>query len=185
MPTNARRLFLGVPPAPGSLKEITALQQQRKQTLTAPSISWLKGPDLHLTLHFLGAVEPEAEGVLWAALGQGGLGIRSEQPFDCWHHFPTPQRPRVEAIGAAQAVEPLQDLWAALAVRVKEAGLTVESRPYVPHVTLARFRNPVPLGSPPAFSFTYSIGAVALYESVSVGPSRYRILQVFSLDSAI
>ncbi len=183
MPTP-RRLFLAVPPTPASLKEMTALQQLRKQSLRAPSVSWTKEADLHLTLHFLGAVEPEAEGILWAALGQGGLGFRCDQPMDRWLHFPTPERPRVEALGAAEAVEGLQDIWSALAVRVKEAGLEVESRPYVPHVTMARFRNPVPLGAFPPVSMTYPVRAIGLYESVPVGPSRYRILQVFTLDSA-
>jgi RNA 2',3'-cyclic 3'-phosphodiesterase len=185
MPTSARKLFLGVPPGPASLKEMTALQQLRKQTLRSPGVSWLKPEDLHLTLHFLGSVEPEAEGILWAALGQGGLGIRCEQPFDRFHHFPTPERPRVEAVGAAEAVSSLQDLWVALAVRLKEAGLPVESRPYVPHVTLARFRTAPPLEALPPVQFTYSVGAVGLYESVPVGPFRYRILQVFALDSPL
>ncbi len=185
MPTTARRLFLGVPPNPASLKEMTALQQGRKQTLRSPGVSWLKPEDLHLTLHFLGAVEPEAEGILWAALGQGGLGIRCEQPMDRFFHFPTSERPRVEAVGATEAVSLLQDLWVALAVRLKEAGLEVESRPYVPHVTIARFRGAVPLGGLPAVQFNYAVSAVGLYESVPVGPYRYRILQVFGLDTPI
>ncbi len=161
------------------------MQQLRKQTLSSPGVSWLRPEDLHLTLHFLGLVEPEAEGALWGALGQGGLGIRCVQPFNRFFHFPTPERPRVEAVGAAEAVSPLQDLWVALAIRLKEAGLSVESRPYLPHVTLARLRGAMALGELPAIDFNFSVKAVGLYESLAVGPGRYRILQVFTLDSPL
>jgi RNA 2',3'-cyclic 3'-phosphodiesterase len=180
---NARRLFLGIPPDPQSLKELTTLQQERKQGLRSAGVSWLHPRDLHLTLHFLGAVDAVAEGQIWSRLNEGGLGFQCAQPFDRFFHFPTPQSPRVEAVGAPEAVAPLQEIWETVGNLLKESGLPVDSRPYVPHVTLARLRGRVEIGPLPALSLVYPVKAIALYESRPGMPSRYRILQAFALDS--
>jgi RNA 2',3'-cyclic 3'-phosphodiesterase len=181
---TSRRLFIGIAPSKAARAALENLQKLRKPVLSGPGLRWTSPLDLHLTLHFLGSLDPEKEGQIWSRLGEGFLGQACEQPFDRWHHFPSPSRPRVEAVGAATAVPPLQEIWETIGQRVQEAGLSVESRAYVPHVTIARLRGTAQLGPLPPVALAFPVTHVALFESVPLRAHRYRILQEFALDSA-
>lgn len=106
-------------------------------------VAWVARDNFHLTLKFLGGVDAARLDAIVAALtgvavawrpfdlGLGGLGA-----------FPSPTRPRVLWVaiedGAAEA--------ARLAAQVDEAlaglGFERETRPFSPHVTLGRARQP-------------------------------------------
>jgi 2'-5' RNA ligase len=92
---------------------------------------------LHLTLHFLGDVEDAACAGLPEALARvkhdafsiaiQGTGV-----------FPPRGRPSVLWAGVAESAA-LAELHAAIGASLVAHGLEIERRPYVPHVTLARF----------------------------------------------
>jgi RNA 2',3'-cyclic 3'-phosphodiesterase len=109
----------------------------------APDVGWVSPDNLHLTLKFLGGVEPGRLAGIEVALARVAVEAR---PFDLAVRglgaFPTPSRPRVLWAGVAAGGEAL----GALARRVDDAlaalGFEREARAYSPHVTLGRVRMP-------------------------------------------
>ena len=97
---------------------------------------------LHLTLHFLGDVEDDVCGTLRDALAgvHGDLFRLSIQGTGV---FPPRGRPSVLWAGVVD-LDALVALHAAIGAAVESCGLEIERRPYVPHVTLARFTPAVP-----------------------------------------
>ena len=99
------------------------------------------GSTTHLTLKFLGDTPEGRVGEIGHALERSLQGAH-EVPV-VYHGlgaFPSARRPRVLWMGVTHGREGLQDL----ARRVEEAcaglGFPREDRPFVPHVTLRRFR---------------------------------------------
>jgi 2'-5' RNA ligase len=98
--------------------------------------------DIHLTLRFLGALSPEALHAavsIGDALQAGGFRLRIDRA-GC---FP---RARVLWCAPSQAPDALFDLVARLEQTLAAHGFPPETRPYRPHLTLARkFRMEGPL----------------------------------------
>lgn len=102
---------------------------------------WAKREQWHLTVQFLGPVaelEPVADALAGAAATQatfiarlGGAGA-----------FPSPLRARVIWVGAAEGAEPMARLAAAAGAALARAGYAPEARPFRPHLTVARLRDP-------------------------------------------
>jgi 2'-5' RNA ligase len=147
-------------------------------------LAWVRADNLHLTLRFLGEIEPmrleqvrEAVAAAAAAVAPftvslGGLG-----------GFPSGRAPRVLWASVAAGGEELGTLYAALDAALVARGMPGESRPFHPHVTLARARDPrgagdlaSVLGVGPAFG-EVRVGALHLMRS-DLGPrgSRYSVL---------
>jgi 2'-5' RNA ligase len=105
-------------------------------------VRWVREESLHVTLRFLGSVDPARVEDLAREVG---LATRSVAPFSASLAgvlvFPSPRRPRVIALG----LEPREAL-AALAAGVERgavaAGFEPEERPFRPHLTLGRVRDP-------------------------------------------
>ncbi|MGB9692570.1 MAG: RNA 2',3'-cyclic phosphodiesterase [Candidatus Sumerlaeaceae bacterium] len=103
---------------------------------------WVKAESLHLTLAFLGSTPVskinEIEHIMRAAgkgmaplsLRVGGLSL-----------FPTVKNPRVIALHLHGDLIGLQRVHESLTVRLAEAGYPTDSRPFRPHVTLARIKS--------------------------------------------
>lgn len=106
-------------------------------------LAWVRADNLHLTLRFLGEIEPmmlepAREAVAAAAatippftVSFGGLG-----------GFPSGRPPRVLWAGVTAGGEGLETLYDALEAALVARGMPGESRPFHPHVTLARVRDP-------------------------------------------
>jgi RNA 2',3'-cyclic 3'-phosphodiesterase len=105
-------------------------------------LAWVRADNLHLTLRFLGAVEPvtlgrvrEAVTVAAGAVSPftvtlGGLG-----------GFPSGRAPRVVWAGVVSGGAGLGALHAALEAALVARGIPGDPRAFHPHVTLARARN--------------------------------------------
>lgn len=109
-------------------------------------IKWSPLDNLHVTTKFIGEwAEPRMP-----ELDQALIKVRRRQPFEVelkglgW--FPNERSPRVLWLG----VEGGKEL-AGLAADTEEAlaplGIPKEQRPFSPHLTLARIKNPVPLAN--------------------------------------
>jgi 2'-5' RNA ligase len=149
----------------------------------APGMRWIEPDSMHLTLRFLGNLEPDVlERVRQVLPGveanpfrmaMGGHGL-----------FGPRQRPRVVWLGITQGKEAC----AALAARTESAcvaaGMVPESRPFQAHVSLARARGdgePLPaLPEPPALE-PWVATEFVLFESRLGRQPRYVALERYPL----
>jgi 2'-5' RNA ligase len=119
-----------------------ALEVERLRPL-AGAVAWVARDNVHLTLKFLGAVEPARLDALAASLA-GAVAGRPEFTLGLrgLGAFPSPTRARVLWAGVDAGAAPL----AALAADVDEAlaalGMAREARAFAAHVALGRVRAP-------------------------------------------
>jgi len=137
------RLFLAINfPAPVQREIATATAPLRE---CAPEIGWTAEDRLHLTLKFLGEqaesrVDALAETLAKTAVQHrellmtvGGIGA-----------FPNFRRARVVWMGVSQEAR-LELLHHDIEVAFEALGCELEGRPFRPHLTLARVRDPLPV----------------------------------------
>lgn len=174
------RLFIGIELAE-TLKR-AALEAQHLY----PAPRWQTAAQLHLTLRFLGAVEPERLSALESVLRH----VRVE-PFElaiagvgC---FGDTDSPKILWAGVAPN-EPLQRLRTQIDLGLLGCGLPRPTSPYCPHITLARLRQPA--ASARAWldcfqalsSQTMPVTTFCLVSSVpTTDGSRYACIQRFAL----
>lgn len=134
------RAFVAVPLPVGLVSVLTRTQRRLSTDLTA---SWTRPEAMHLTLHFLGEVEVAVAERIGASLRAACARIPAFA-VQARHlgTFPNPRRPRVLWAGIADGA-PLITLQRTLVEPLRDCGLELDSRPYRPHLTLARFRKPL------------------------------------------
>jgi RNA 2',3'-cyclic 3'-phosphodiesterase len=150
----------------------------------APGYRWVEPDSLHLTLRFLGNLEPEALQRVRDELA-GVRGTPFQLALDGRGTFGPRTAPRVVWIGVSVGL----DVCAALATRVEaacqRAGLEPEPRRFQAHVTLARARSEgerLPrLPDPPKLT-PWSVEDFALYESRLRQQPRYVVLERYALS---
>ena len=137
------RLFTAIDLPPEVAEKIAVLLARLRPTAR---LKWSSVDNLHITTKFIGEWPQERLGELLFALG--GLPARLPIPIGVrglgW--FPNPRAPRVFWVGveAGPALAALaRDTDRALA----ELGIAPESRPFSPHLTLARIKERTPLDS--------------------------------------
>lgn len=151
----------------------------------APAYRWVEPDSLHLTLRFLGNLEPETldrvreelaevRGATFtlALGGRGTFGPRSA--------------PRVVWLGVGAGLEPCAELAARVEAACERAGLEPDERAFRAHVTLARARREgerLPaLPEPPALA-PWTVEDFALYESRLRQQPRYVPLERYPLSA--
>ena len=141
-PTGDRpiRCFIAID-IPAEIKaELSRLQDSLKGL--GVSISWTKPQGIHLTLKFLGDVDPEKiprvmESMESAAGTVEGFSVVAEG-VGC---FPSARRPRVLWVGL-DGGEALTAIQQAVEAAVEPLGFERERRKFHPHLTLGRVRHP-------------------------------------------
>ena len=168
------RLFLAAhPPAPmrGRLAELARDAAARWGGRAVPD------ENLHLTLSFLGRVDPAAGRSLAAAVHELGASARPVAGRITGLAPPPgagPARLCVAEIADAGGLAELITLGEALMSRA--AGRAPGTRPPWPHITLVRFRRPTPLVAFPSNDEqVFVFDRVSLYDAHTVhgGPPRY------------
>ena len=100
--------------------------------------------------------------------------------------FPGPLKPRLLAL-CATAPPSLQTFRDALGRRLRQEGFRLESRPWRPHLSLARLKGPskrfTPPALPPLRSVPLQLRELTLFESIRKdgSPSRYQPVERFAL----
>jgi RNA 2',3'-cyclic 3'-phosphodiesterase len=109
----------------------------------ATGVAWVVPDNLHLTLKFLGGVEEARLTAVIAALTRAAIGT---PPFELavtgLGAFPSPTRPRVLWAGIADGAERLTRLAADVDETLGSLDFAREDRPFSPHVTFGRVREP-------------------------------------------
>jgi 2'-5' RNA ligase len=153
---SSRRLFFALWP-----DDQTRQALFHWQTHNLPGdVRWQHRADLHMTLHFLGQVDPERLGGL-RALGEAAADGRFSVVLDEIGHWRKPQ-----VLWAAPSSVPgeLPQLHARLGSGLVALGLPVEARDFRPHVTLAR-KVPDERAARPLAPVTWPVTELALVES--------------------
>lgn len=168
-PVGSARLFIALWPG--------AAQQQALRAWCEPGLAGagtkpVAQQQLHLTLHFLGAVPrerlPQLRSALRVPLQAFELGFsRCERwPGGLLVVVPDAVPPALAALHAA-----LRDVLTGLGLRMEERALR-------PHITLAR-RHTGPLPPAPTETLRWEVSAYVLVESRSRPGGRYVILQTY------
>ena len=104
-------------------------------------VSWVRPENFHITVKFLGEVEPPLVEALTALGAQIAPKFpKSEIAFDTVGAFPTTQRPRVLWIGSQQPPQAIFDLHASVERELTKMGFEAE-RHFAPHVTVGRVKD--------------------------------------------
>ena len=120
---------------------VVALCEDLRAAPGGDRVRWVRPEGLHVTLCFLGDVEPEAiPGLLREVAPQVAPLAPFRLSLGGLHGFPSPHRARVVALSLSPEA-PLAELAAAVARGAAAAGLALEDRPYRAHLTLGRTRG--------------------------------------------
>jgi 2'-5' RNA ligase len=135
------RAFIAIELPPPVIALLGKIQQDLKSLRVGAR--WVRPENIHLTLKFLGDINPAevekictamtaaAEGVAPLTLAVGGIGV-----------FPDLKRPRVIWVGLAGEIQPLLAFQHNLENRLSDVGFPKEKRSFKGHLTLGRFKEP-------------------------------------------
>jgi RNA 2',3'-cyclic 3'-phosphodiesterase len=134
------RTFIAIPLPEGARSALSQIQQGMRTT--GADVRWTAIPSIHLTLKFLGEIDPGVVAQLTRSLKEA---TKDETPFSLAiggvGTFPNLRNPRVVWCG----IEGEMDRLNALQQRVEEAcarlGFPPEDRPFSPHLTLGRVKG--------------------------------------------
>ena len=162
------RLFLGFLPAAAERKVYGVCQ--RLANADKLPLNWAPMENWHVTVAFLGNVEPQALVSLDAAVAPA---VAKFSPFaftlSALEWFPSVTKPRLLAL-RVDACDSLVALQRDITGALRREGFHTENRPYRPHLTLARLKgsrkrfNPPAL--PPIVPFDCQPEELVLFESL-------------------
>jgi RNA 2',3'-cyclic 3'-phosphodiesterase len=114
-----------------------------KEAVPDVKATWSRDANLHLTLKFLGeiprtSVPDISTAASQAVAGMAPFSIRLEQTGA----FAKDGQPRVLWVGINDSSRKLSELQARLEEEAANAGFVKESRPFHPHLTVSRLRQP-------------------------------------------
>ena len=127
---------------PDKLKlALTQLEAQLKSG-QQPSVKWVDPYSIHLTLKFLGNIGIDRVGVITKAMEEA---VRGMTPFHLEVKglgvFPNLRRVQVAWVGVGGEVAHLSQLQQRVESSLAPLGFATESRPFTPHLTIARLRD--------------------------------------------
>lgn len=180
----SHRLFFALPLAPAAQRALEKAQARLAEQSAARSLRWTQPSGWHCTLKFVGHVNEDVTASLIREAEQDA--IVSALPSALASHwagidgFPSLRRARVLVAQLADDDGQLAALAQALEKLTAAHDVAPETRPYRPHVTLARLRTPanlLDLQGALDLSGPVELGPVTLYES-HLGPkgSRYEVV---------
>lgn len=163
----------------------------RRMRNTGANASWVRPENIHLTLRFLGEISEHDVNRIGERLA---LDYQAIDPFTLTISgtgvFPNPRKPSVIWVGAEPLEGPLATTQAIAESAAQAIGLPPETKPFRPHLTLARLRDPRQAGTLPQTleqeagfnAGAFQVHSVALFSSqlTPKGPI-YRRLREFAL----
>jgi len=130
---------------------LTQLEAQLKSG-KQPWVKWVNPYSIHLTLKFLGSIAADRISEITGAMEEATQGI---SPFYLEVKdlgvFPNLRRVQVAWVGISGEVDKLSQLQHNLESNLAHLGFAPETRPFTPHLTLARLRNQASLDERQSF----------------------------------
>ena len=138
---NPIRTFVCIEIAAAIRDRIADLQRELKQI--DAHVSWVKPDNIHLTLKFLGPVDPSRIAAVRQAVERAA---GSCSPFEVEVYgtgcFPSARSPKVLWVGLSRIPDQLQQLHSTMEDEFARAGFAREQKPFSPHLTIGRIRSP-------------------------------------------
>jgi len=127
---------------PEEVKLGLAQLQTRLKLGKQPWVKWVEPHSIHLTLKFLGNIPVDKIGEITRAMEEAAQEI---SPFRLEVKdlgvFPNLRRVQVAWVGISGQLDKLGQLQQGIESNLARLGFTSESRPFTPHLTLARVRD--------------------------------------------
>ena len=146
------RAFLAVELSQELRAELATVQQELKRKIEPEMkrnmrISWAQPASIHLTIKFLGDMDEQVIDPLLVAVEQAiGNQTAVNVPLERLGAFPRPHSPRVLWIGPSEKWERgveatrIAEIHGAIEQACEGVGFLRETKPFSPHLTLARIR---------------------------------------------
>ena len=135
------RTFIGIEIENTVISEISQELSYLKNQF--PNINWIRPENIHITLKYLGNVEPNDLRKVFSEIAKIGL---SEAPFsleiESTGVLPDLRRPKVVYAGCGFGGNELISLQNKIAKTCDTLGYPFEKKPYTPHITLGRIKKP-------------------------------------------
>jgi 2'-5' RNA ligase len=135
------RAFIAIE-LPEELKAALTRWRERLKSGSQAPVKWVDPNSIHLTLKFLGNISTDMTGRITALLEDAVRGI---SPFHLEASgtgvFPNLKRVQVVWVGVSGEVDRLRQLQQRIDSSLASLGFVAESRPFTPHLTLARLRD--------------------------------------------
>lgn len=182
---HSLRVFVGLD-LPHELKEILAKVKVEIEPLIDGR--WVTPENLHLTLKFIGQVEPEVMQIINNQLDEVKTAFK---PFlvktTSFGFFPHLKKPRIFWLGLSN--QRLAELAEAVEDSLLKIGIPKEKRGFQPHITLVRFKRPVLVPSGfeqklPKLDFNFQVQEITLFKStLTPRGAEYQKLKKFALST--
>jgi 2'-5' RNA ligase len=166
---DTARLFVALWPGENVREQIAGHAAQ----WSWPSVARRYAPaDWHVTLHFIGAFDKSRLTELQSALQTPfkAFTLRLDEPL-VWPHG-------LAVMCARETPHALRELHEQLRLALEGLGIATDTRPYTPHLTLARQAQ---ASHPPAGpeNIEWNVHGYALVESTGNPKARYKILRQY------
>ena len=181
--TNMARIFLALTPNKDLNDQIIELKKELKNTvLSEADINWQKNSDHHLTINFVGAMEPEQIEEMYVGIEQINFMSHLQIDLSAVSFFPNEESQLLVAL--AKPTNQLQKIFERVDEVVTRIGFGSSLKTYRPHITLGRFKDK----SRPQYSFeefseiniSSRINMLDVYESeFDRGRTNYSLLKSF------
>ena len=107
-----------------------------------PRVTWVKPESAHVTLRFIGETADTVAEIVKRALSDGFDALPFEMTWRAVGTFPAGRHPRVVWIGTADRPNAITALADEINARLEPLVGAGESRPFKPHITLGRVKEP-------------------------------------------
>ena len=180
---NMARIFLALTPNKDLNDQIIELKKELKNTvLSEADINWQKNSDHHLTINFVGAMEPEQIEEMYVGIEQINFMSHLQIDLSAVSFFPNEESQLLVAL--ARPTNQLQKIFERVDEVVTRIGFGSSLKTYRPHITLGRFKDK----GRPQYSFeefseiniSSRINMLDVYESeFDQGRTNYSLLKSF------
>ena len=164
MSDERQRLFVAVP-LPEGLLPLAECAQAALPAL--PGLRLLRPEQLHVTLAFIGEVGREKARAAEEVVAQLPQGLGGQGLLAGFLMLPSPRKARVVALAVDDREHAFASVFEAVMAGLENAGVMErEKRPFRPHLTVARLRDPGPVvPKSECDEAPYPIESVCLYKS--------------------
>ena len=137
---NLMRTFIAVELSDEIKATLAQIQSHLKYS--GADVKWIEKDNIHLTLKFLGSVPADKTSEITGTIAEVVRGIIPFQlKIEGLGVFPNLRTVQVAWVGIGGEVEKLKRLQGLIDTSLSRIGFTPESRPFTPHLTIARIRS--------------------------------------------